>query len=237
MRRWSEVAARIAATTRTTVKTATLAEYLRSLAPAELPLAVRYMTGRPFAEGDARTTGVGWAAIAGVAQDVVGARPGELSAAYNQSSDLGQAMYDLYTAHDYEPAGDPLTLPEVDAAFAAMAEARGPAAKGEALRALLIRCDPQSARSVVKILSGDLRIGLREGHLEAAIAGKSVSEVRQSLKEPLNIDPRALALVNGRDVAASYVLKQGDQLEFVRLAGEKGRLTLSSQRGGNHDEL
>jgi len=170
MRRWSEVAARIAATTRTTVKTATLAEYLRSLAPAELPLAVRYMTGRPFAEGDARTTGVGWAAIAGVAQDVVGARPGELSAAYNQSSDLGQAMYDLYTAHDYEPAGDPLTLPEVDAAFAAMAEARGPAAKGEALRALLIRCDPQSARSVVKILSGDLRIGLREGHLEAAIA-------------------------------------------------------------------
>ena len=59
-------------------------------------------------------------------------------------------------------------------------------------------------------------------NLEAAIAGKSVSEVRQSLKEPLNIDPRALALVNGRDVAASYVLKQGDQLEFVRLAGEKG---------------
>jgi hypothetical protein len=59
-------------------------------------------------------------------------------------------------------------------------------------------------------------------NLEAAIAGKSVSEVRQSLKEPLNIDPRALALVNGRDVAASHILKQGDQLEFVRLAGEKG---------------
>jgi hypothetical protein len=65
-------------------------------------------------------------------------------------------------------------------------------------------------------------------NLEAAIAGKSVSEVRQSLKEPLNIDPRALALVNGRDVAASYVLKQGDQLEFVRLAGEKGRDATSS---------
>jgi hypothetical protein len=49
-----------------------------------------------------------------------------------------------------------------------------------------------------------------------------VGEVRQALKEPLNIDPRALALVNGRDAAASYVLKEGDQLEFVRLAGEKG---------------
>ncbi len=70
--------------------------------------------------------------------------------------------------------------------------------------------------------AGLVKIGYGVHNLEAAIAGKSVSEVRQSLREPLNIDPRALALVNGRDVAASYILKQGDQLEFVRLAGEKG---------------
>jgi sulfur carrier protein ThiS len=55
-----------------------------------------------------------------------------------------------------------------------------------------------------------------------------VSEVRQALKEPLNIDPRALALVNGRDVAASHILKEGDQLEFVRLAGEKGHDSIYS---------
>lgn len=61
-------------------------------------------------------------------------------------------------------------------------------------------------------------------HLEVPIAGKSVGEVRQALREPLNIDPRALALVNGRETAASYVLKENDQLEFVRLAGEKGML-------------
>jgi len=70
---------------------------------------------------------------------------------------------------------------------------------------------------------GLVKISYGVHNLEAAIAGKSVGEVRQALKEPLNIDPRALALVNGRDVAASHVLKQGDQLEFVRLAGEKGR--------------
>ena len=70
--------------------------------------------------------------------------------------------------------------------------------------------------------SGQVKISYGVHHLEVAIAGKSVGEVRQALKEPLNIDPRALALINGRDVAASYVLKEGDQLEFVRLAGEKG---------------
>ena len=70
--------------------------------------------------------------------------------------------------------------------------------------------------------AGQVKVSYGVHSLEAAIAGKAVGEVRQALKEPLNIDPRALALVNGRDAAASYVLKEGDQLEFVRLAGEKG---------------
>ncbi len=73
-----------------------------------------------------------------------------------------------------------------------------------------------------QVRAGQVRISYGVHSLEAAIAGKSVAEVRQALKEPLNIDPRALALVNGRDAAASYVLKEGDQLEFVRLAGEQG---------------
>jgi hypothetical protein len=74
-----------------------------------------------------------------------------------------------------------------------------------------------------QVRAGQVKVSYGVHNLEAAIAGKSVAEVRQALKEPLNIDPRALALVNGQDVAASYILKQGDQLEFVRLAGEKGR--------------
>jgi hypothetical protein len=77
-------------------------------------------------------------------------------------------------------------------------------------------------KSLTPTRAGQVKVSYGVHNLEAAIAGKSVSEVRQALREPLNIDPRALALVNGRDVAASYVLKQGDQLEFVRLAGEKG---------------
>jgi hypothetical protein len=74
--------------------------------------------------------------------------------------------------------------------------------------------------------AGQVKISYGIHNLEAAIAGKSVSEVRQALKEPLNIDPRALALVNGQDVAASYILREGDQLEFVRLAGEKGKVSI-----------
>ena len=63
MRRWSDLAERVAATTRTSEKTALLADYLRSLTPDELPIAAVFLTGRPFPEADQRTAGLGWSAI------------------------------------------------------------------------------------------------------------------------------------------------------------------------------
>ena len=181
MRDWADVAARIAATPRTSEKVAALAEYLPTVAAAELPLAVTWFTGRPFAERDPRSAGAGWALIASVAESIAGAPPGSLAEAYNQSSDLGQAVGDLLSRAGHGGAGDPLSLIEVGAAFAALAEARGPAAKGAVLRELLGRSDPPTARAIVKILSGDLRIGLREGHLEAGIAaafGRAPADVQ-----------------------------------------------------------
>ena len=64
MRRWSEIAERVAATTKTSEKTAILADYLAGLTPEELPIAAVFLTGRPFAEADQRTIGLGWAGIA-----------------------------------------------------------------------------------------------------------------------------------------------------------------------------
>ncbi len=149
---------------------AVLAEYLRSLGPADLSLAVTFFAGRPFPESDSRSVGIGWAAIAGVVEALVGAERGALGAAYNESSDLGQAVGDLLAQHGHEPTGAGLDLPAVAGAFEQMAEARGGQAKSAVLRGLLERTDPTGARSIVKVLSGELRIGLRAGHLESAIA-------------------------------------------------------------------
>jgi DNA ligase 1 len=178
---WSEVAACIASTSRTSAKVASLADYLRGLAPQELPIAVNFFTGRPFAERDQRSVGIGWAAIARVAEGLVDAPSGALSVAYSASSDLGQAVGDLLAEHGHVARGEPPGLLEVADAFARMAAARGPAAKQAILAELFTRCDPASARSLTKILSGELRIGLREGHLENAIAtafGRPLADVQ-----------------------------------------------------------
>ncbi len=58
--------------------------------------------------------------------------------------------------------------------------------------------------------------------LEVNIGGRSVGEVRTQLRQALNIGPRAIAVVDGREVMESYILQSGEVLEFVRLAGEKG---------------
>ncbi|MEJ7697045.1 MAG: hypothetical protein WKF78_10620 [Candidatus Limnocylindrales bacterium] len=62
----------LGATTRTSEKTALLAGYLAHLTPEELPIAVVFLTGRPFAEADQRAAGLGWSAISNVVAEVAG---------------------------------------------------------------------------------------------------------------------------------------------------------------------
>jgi DNA ligase-1 len=184
MRRWSELAERVAATTRTSEKTALLAEYLRSLAPEELPIAVVFLTGRPFPEADQRAAGIGWATIAAAVTAVTGADRVGLAEAYDRYSDLSAAVGDVLasTGHAPDPAASP-SLVEVASTFAAIESASGPARKSTLLADLLVRCDPKTARGVIRVISGELRIGLREGLVEAAIAqafGHQLDEVKRA---------------------------------------------------------
>lgn len=58
--------------------------------------------------------------------------------------------------------------------------------------------------------------------LSVGVAGKTVSEAREALRQALNISPRAVALVDGQEVDESLVLLPGQHLELVRMSGEKG---------------
>ena len=198
MRRWSELAERVAATTRTSEKTALLAAYLPTLGATELPIAVVFLTGRPFAEADQRATGLGWATMAAAIAAVAGVDRDALGEAYDRYSDLGRAVEDVLegAAHAPDPAASP-TLEQVEAIFTAIEAASGPAAKGALFADLIRRCDPLTAKAVVKVLSGDLRIGLREGLVEAAIA--------QAFDRPLDAVKRAGMLTGdlGRTAVAA----------------------------------
>ena len=80
--------------------------------------------------------------------------------------------------------------------------------------------------SMVAVVHGIHRLAL-------PLAGRAVGGVRHALAPVLNIGAEAMAVVNGIAVGEDYVLAPDDHLEFVRLAGEKGRggLTFASRRG------
>jgi DNA ligase-1 len=121
MRRWSDLAERVAATTRTSEKTALLAEYLRSLTPDELPVAAVFLTGRPFPEADQRATGLGWSSIVAAVGALTGASREDLAAAYDRHSDLGLAVEDVLAGADHGPSnGAGPSLEEVAATFEAI---------------------------------------------------------------------------------------------------------------------
>ena len=54
------------------------------------------------------------------------------------------------------------------------------------------------------------------------INGMTVAQARDELAERLNIAPDALAVVDGHQVVDDTVLREGNVLNFVKPAGEKG---------------
>src|SRR6202043_1572174 len=69
-----------------------------------------------------------------------------------------------------ERSGEGLGVLEAGKVFREIAVARGPAAKAALVGDLLGRATPLEAKYVVKIMTGDLRIGLKESLVEEAIA-------------------------------------------------------------------
>ncbi|HEY1681659.1 MAG TPA: ATP-dependent DNA ligase [Candidatus Tumulicola sp.] len=174
---FARTAQRIAQTAATGEKTQLLAAYLRGLeSDDDLAAAVRFFTGNPFAASDRRTLSIGGATIARVAQRLWGFDDSAFRAAYRDAGDLGSALARLVRPPQHaslfaRPALEPAALSE---AFAAIASASGKnsAKRRETLLEDVFRAtsDPASIAFVVKIVTGDLRIGLREGLVLNAIA-------------------------------------------------------------------
>ena len=67
-----------------------------------------------------------------------------------------------------------------------------------------------------------LRVSCGASSGKFPVAGKNIKEVGEFLREVLNVDKLSTGLVNGKEVPADYVLKSGDNLEFLKPAGKKG---------------
>src|SRR2546430_16732629 len=109
----------------------------------------------PLSQG--RTLGRGWSTLSKVVSSVSRRDEDELGRIFRKHSDLGDWAGE---ALDGSTLPAPVTLGEIEATLEAIRTARGNA-KAAPLEAMVRRLDAESARFFIKIISGEMRIGLR----------------------------------------------------------------------------
>jgi DNA ligase-1 len=166
MRKLAETCEAVAATTKRLLKTGIVADYLKACVPDEAAVSAIFLSGRAFAAWEETTLQVGGALLWRVVAELSGKKEAELTAAYRKHGDLGAVAGEVLE----ERPGQGIGVVEVSRAFRETAVARGPAAKAALVRDLLARATPLEAKYIVKIMTGDLRIGLKESLVEEAIA-------------------------------------------------------------------
>jgi DNA ligase-1 len=141
-------------------------DFLRRVTPDEIGTAILFLTGRAFPPSDPRVLGVR------------GLPRGERD---RRASDRNQ-----HDANERDPTGEPLTLDDVAAAFAAVADASGAGSRRvreERLSELAGRASDDERAILGRIIGGEMRTGVSEGMaLEAlgAFAGVALATVRRA---------------------------------------------------------
>jgi DNA ligase-1 len=211
MLKFAQTCDAIAATTKKLVKTALVASYLRDVALDEAATAVIFLSGRPFPAYEEATLQVGGALLWRVITELSGKSEGELSQIYKRHGDTGsvaaEALADSMEERRGEKPESEIALTEVQRVFSEIAFARGAAPKAALLRALLERVSPLEAKYIVKIIGGDLRIGLKESLVEEAIA--------RAFAAPLDQVKRANMLLG--DIGETLRLAASGRLAEARL--------------------
>lgn len=165
---FAETAAAVGATTKKLEKAALLGAYFESLPDEVLALAARYFSERVFPLHDQRVLNVGFAQLRDATLTLAPGAEEELRTLAVRLGDMGDVVAELLARR---PAPEPnWTLPQLQALFDELAATSGSKAKTKRLIAALAEWTPPEARYASKLLLGELRIGLREGLVEDALA-------------------------------------------------------------------
>src|SRR6478736_4394336 len=164
MQAFAQTADAVAATTKKLEKVRLVAEYFRSRSSDEAAQAAVFLSGRAFPAWEERTLQVGGTLLWRTVGEISGKGEVALTAAYRRYGDLGAAAQEVL-GHS-APERSSLSVAELASAFDELARTSTAARKLSLLQDLLRRATAVEAKYVIKIISGDLRIGLRESLVE-----------------------------------------------------------------------
>jgi DNA ligase 1 len=206
VRNFVQTANAVGATTKKLEKLRLISDYLKSLSTTDAALAARFFSAHPFPAHDERTVGVGGAALSGAIAERAGKAGQHLGAAYRKHGDLGDTAEELLSSTNRD--GD-LSLEQISRLFENLSAARALAQKAELLAKAFALAGAGDVKYIVKIITGDLRIGSKESLVEESIA--------KAYEQPLATVRRANMMTG--DIGETLMLAAENRLEqaVVRL--------------------
>ncbi len=203
MLRFAQTCDAVAATTKKTEKIRLVSSLLQSLPIEDAARAAIFLTGRPFPRWEERVIGVGGRLLGRLIGELSAKSGDVMASVYRKHGDLGNMAEELLADRSGAPG---VSFGEVANAFSELAAMRGQTEKTELLRKLLAKAKPGEVKYIVKIMTGDLRIGLRESLVEEAIA--------KAYERPIASVRRANMLLG--DIGETLQCAFRNELEAVR---------------------
>ena len=160
-------------TAKTSQKVTMVAEFFRELPAESLLLAARNLSGLLLPLGSQEKLNVGWRLIVDSLQTIGIGREGWIEV-YRETGDMGSTVAAMLENAGYLPEPPPLSLVEIHQRLAEVIAASGKdsrSGKRILLEKLWRRLSPIEIKFLIRLFTGDLRVGLKEGLVEAALAG------------------------------------------------------------------
>ena len=195
--RFALTAERAAAESSRLAKRDLLAGWLRELEGESLALGARYAAGLVFDPADARgPLQAGWALLRRVLTELAGCSEAEYRALSRTQGDAGRMAFLMLSRRPQEGQNAAMTLTAIDAFFQQLRAAAGGVTKVAVLKAQLARMNAREGSWLVRLMTGELRMGSREGLIDEAVArafDQPVEAVREAVM--LGGDPGRAALL------------------------------------------
>jgi DNA ligase-1 len=184
-----EICEKIHSTTSKNLKVCILSEYLSRLDNDSLPIAILFLSGRIFPRGSRQNINVGFSIIMQSLSEIAMLDASEIQQVYLTHGDMGAlSEYAVSKKHIFSLfRQQQLTLCFVYNQLKKIAGTVGSGAsknKTKILTGLLIDMSPQEAKYLIKIINGEMRIGLVEGLIEIAIAkafDQNIKVIREAM--------------------------------------------------------
>jgi DNA ligase 1 len=167
MREFAQAADAVARTSKRNEKVRIISELLQRLSLRDAELAALLLTGRAFPQADERVVGVGGSTLVKAVAEAAGRADDNLGAVYRQHGDLGNMAQAMLTGKN---DGCDFPLASLARLFADLSRERSQTQKAALLRTAFAQASGSDIKYIVKVLTGDLRIGSKESLVEEAIA-------------------------------------------------------------------